>query len=50
MNNDYGIHTMLTNIWSAGIEVKECVEEEDFGDDDEVIGELLAREAARDFD
>ncbi|KAF8415718.1 hypothetical protein BGX38DRAFT_1281189 [Terfezia claveryi] len=44
------IHTMLTSIWSACIEVKECVEEEDFGDDDEVIGELLAREAARDFD
>ncbi|KAF8441936.1 hypothetical protein BGX38DRAFT_1272517 [Terfezia claveryi] len=36
------IYTMLTSIWSAGIEVKECIEEEDFGDNDEVIGELLA--------
>ncbi|KAF8436425.1 hypothetical protein BGX38DRAFT_1274463 [Terfezia claveryi] len=36
------IHTMLTSIWSAGIEVKKCIEEEDFGDDNKVIGELLA--------
>jgi hypothetical protein len=43
---------LLTSMWSVGIEVKEAPVEEDFGDDfdKEAIGELLAREAAREFD
>jgi len=46
------IHTLLNSIWSVGIEVKEAAAEEDFGYnfDEEAIGELLAQEAARDFD